>query len=354
MNFQGGVKVLNGIKRFFVVLSVFFVFNSYAQERIILSGDHKYLVMIEEGKEVFKRLPCGSGSIKELKTSSCKQLPNWLLKAATYRERISILLDGTVVWHEGIWRGGIWKGGIWENGRVEKGAVISGFLGKLYFARSVWEKGTWKMGTWNGGIWKNGTWENGRFMSGLWEGGTWKGGIWDGGRWEGGTWEGGTWRVGWWYGNVKSFYGGFNPRIESTGKKLCGSASIEQLKALCSKKLPRWLLEADTNNERVSILLDGTVVWHEGSWLRGTWKKGIWKSGSFRGKRSLWEDGIWESGFFINSIWKNGTWKYGIWRNSEWKDGTWEKGKWSGGIWKGRVKGSDFDPKTEYQKKSTP
>ena len=45
---------------------------------------------------------------------------------------------------------------------------------------------------------------------------------------------------------------------------------------------PKWLLEASTEDEDVTI--DGSIVnWHDGIWHDGAWRCGVWNRGTVRG-----------------------------------------------------------------------
>jgi hypothetical protein len=104
------------------------------------------------------------------KIADLKYAPDWLKAASVLDEDVEIV-NGSVIWKDGIWRGGTWKDGTWKGG--------------------IWRGGTWKDGTWLGGLWLGGIWEDG-----TWRGGTWRDGIWRGGTWRGGIWRGGTWVAG--------------------------------------------------------------------------------------------------------------------------------------------------------------
>ena len=123
----------------------------------------------------------------------------------------------------------------------------------------------------------------------------------------------------------------------------CGPASIIELKLSCAK-VPEWLLSAETEEEIVSIDVDGEVIWYVGSWKNGTWESGTWKNG-------VWETGTWKksplSNIWETGVWKSGIWEGGTWESGTWKDGIWKDGDWESGTWKGIFKESDFDPKTE-------
>ena len=42
---------------------------------------------------------------------------------------------------------------------------------------------------------------------------------------------------------------------------------------------PKWLLEASTEDEDVTI--DGSIVnWHGGTWNGGVWNGGVWNRGA--------------------------------------------------------------------------
>ena len=75
---------------------------------------------------------------------------------------------------------------------------------------------------------------------------------------------------------------------------------------------PKWLLDAETEDENV-VVIDGIVVWISGTWKGGTWESGTWKGGTWR--YGTWNDGTWKGGTWNDGTWKGGTWKGGTWRN---------------------------------------
>jgi hypothetical protein len=114
----------------------------------------------------------------------------------------------------------------------------------------------------------------------------------------------------------------------------------------CSRKImkktelencPRWLLDANTENENVEIV-DGELIWHDGTWWSGIWYSGIWQNGIWHDglwDYGIWENGTWEGGIWIEGFWYDGTWKNGVWKGGMWSGGTWEGGAWEGGAWCG-------------------
>jgi hypothetical protein len=93
------------------------------------------------------------------------------------------------------------------------------------------------------------------------------------------------------------------------------------------KDAPDWLKRARVRDEDVEIV-NGVVIWKDGTWEGGLWEGGTWEDG-------IWEYGAWEGGTWEGGTWKGGTWKGGIWRGGTWKGGTWLGGLWRGGTWKG-------------------
>ncbi len=90
---------------------------------------------------------------------------------------------------------------------------------------------------------------------------------------------------------------------------------------------PTWLKEAKTFNADVNIV-DGVVIWLDGTWLDGSWHGGIWRDGT-------WITGSWRNGTWHRGRWHSGTWYGGSWLNGTWRDGTWHSGTWYGGRWQG-------------------
>jgi len=106
------------------------------------------------------------------------------------------------------------------------------------------------------------------------------------------------------------------------------------------KNAPQWLKDANVENEDVEII-NGVVVWNDGTWKSGIWENGVWKYGVWNNgiwkngtwKSGVWNDGTWNNGIWNNGIWENGVWKYGIWENGIWKNGAWKSGAWKSGTW---------------------
>ena len=117
------------------------------------------------------------------------ECPQWL-KNADWEGDVEIV-NGCVIWKNGVWKNGVWKGGIWEYGTWENGTWEDGI-----WEYGIWEYGTWENGTWEDGIWEYGTWENGTWEDGIWEYGTWENGIWERGCWKDGIWKGGYREIG--------------------------------------------------------------------------------------------------------------------------------------------------------------
>lgn len=61
---------------------------------------------------------------------------------------------------------------------------------------------------------------------------------------------------------------------------------------------PQWLLDANTINEDVEII-NGMLVWNDGTWNGGTWNHGVWQYG-------VWNDGTWNGGTWWGGIWWGG------------------------------------------------
>jgi hypothetical protein len=70
---------------------------------------------------------------------------------------------------------------------------------------------------------------------------------------------------------------------------------------------PQWLKNAVVEDEDVEII-NGVVVWRNGTWCNGTWRDGTWYNG------------IWHNGTWCNGIWHNGIWRNGIWRDKNIND----------------------------------
>ena len=92
------------------------------------------------------------------------------------------------------------------------------------------------------------------------------------------------------------------------------------------KNCPEWLVKAKTYTEDVDIV-DGRLIWKNGTWEAGTWEAGTWKGG-------LWENGFWKAGTWINGTWENGFWENGFWEGGTWKAGIWKNGTWEAGTWR--------------------
>lgn len=55
--------------------------------------------------------------------------PQWLINAVTSDANVQII-NGMVVWHDGVWQDGVWYGGVWRGGE-------------------------WYGGVWRGGVWQD-------------------------------------------------------------------------------------------------------------------------------------------------------------------------------------------------------
>ena len=71
--------------------------------------------------------PCYQDLIAHLQ-SHCNRTPDWLARANTSMAIVTILSDGTVIWHEGIWNNGTWEDGTWEDGTWKKWHMEKGYL----------------------------------------------------------------------------------------------------------------------------------------------------------------------------------------------------------------------------------
>ena len=97
-----------------------------------------------------------------MKIKDLVDAPQWLKDAIVENEDVDII-DGIVIWRNGIWCNGTWRNGTWCNG--------------------IWCNGTWRNGTWRNGTWCNGEWCNGTWCNGIWRNGTWCNGTWCNGIW---------------------------------------------------------------------------------------------------------------------------------------------------------------------------
>lgn len=101
---------------------------------------------------------------------------------------ISIEIDGTILFINGVWKNGVFNKGLFINSQFENGTFNDG-----QFQNSIWQNGNfnngvfyssvWNNGYFNGGVFDRSDWNNGYFTNGQFKSGKWYNGYFNGGNW---------------------------------------------------------------------------------------------------------------------------------------------------------------------------
>jgi len=101
---------------------------------------------------------------------------------------------------------------------------------------------------------------------------------------------------------------------------------------------PQWLIDATTIDANITVLSDGWVYWHGGSFEGGSFKGGSFEGGSFKGGFFLdgyFEGGSFEGGSFLGGSFKGGSFLGGSFLGGYFLGGSFLGGSFLGGSFKG-------------------